>query len=205
MKKSKLIIFMVIIILVIVTIIIVKNFSKKKDNNTSVQDDNIQAVIYYTFDDKAKMPLAEDSTFSKNTKVFWQDECSGIIKKDGQELSRANNTQLTEHGKYEITVNSPSGSSTITKTIIIDKKPPEVEVKKNQSGTYTIKFADTNDVGMAKLTRLDLNSSKTLSETDLLEGGLKPTIDVKQKGYYVLEVADKYGNLYTDTTEFSIE
>lgn len=203
-KRKKMILIIGIIILAIIITIIVK-VKNNKNSNLQENEEN-HPVIYYSFDEESKMPLLDNnSAFANSPKITWSYDCSGTIKKDGQEFSSQSGVLLAEEGNYEITVKSNTGNEKVIKNLTIDKTPPEVEIKENSSGTYTINFADVNDIEMATLTKLDPKTKKLESEKDLTEGGLQKSIEIKEKGYYILKVSDKLGNLISGKTKFSIK
>lgn len=193
----------------------ITDFITKQTNNETRSEiksgtinDNVNQtspIIYYSFDDGLKKPLQDDNSIWGNvTRISWMENYSGIIKKDGQDFSNENNTVLIKDGVYEITVSSADGKNKITKTLTIDRTPPKVEIKKNASGSFTITFEDVNDVKSATLRRLDTKAQKILSEVDLTKNGLKKSIEVTEKGYYILEVVDQYGNWIDENKEFVI-
>ena len=185
------------------------NNSIKTETKNEIKNDNtnqVLPIIYYSFDDGLKKQLKDDnSTWGNVTQISWLEDYTGIIKKDGQVFSKENNTVLIKDGVYEITVSSADGKNTLMKTLTIDRTPPEVEIKKNASGTYTITFVDVNDVKSATLRRLDANGERIIEEIDLTKNGLKKSIEVKEKGYYMLEVVDEYGNWLDKNREFVIK
>lgn len=201
-KSSKKIIILVAILLIIFTIIAVVIYLKMKEQ---YENDTTQPVIYYSFDEVSKLPLLEDNTFSQNTSITWTKDCKGEIKKDQKIIAKELGTIISEEGKYEITITSPSGKNKTTKMITIDKTPPEVKITKSSSGTYTIQFADITDVGTAKLTKFDKETNELIEEKDLTKGGLQPVIEIKEKGYYMLEIKDKLGNTVKENTNFKIK
>lgn len=180
----------------------------KTETKTETKNDNKNQtlpIIYYSFDDGLKKPLQEDNSIWGNvTRISWMEDYTGVIKKDGEEFSNENNTVLIKDGVYEITVSSSDGKNKTTKTLTIDRTPPKVEIKKNASGTFTITFEDVNDVKSATLRRLDTKAEKIISEVDLTKNGLKKSIEITEKGYYILEVVDEYGNWIEDNKEFVI-
>lgn len=197
-KKIVITICIIIIILAIIVTILIKN--------NKLQQIIIKPVVYYMHDDEIKMPLLVNSkTFSINTKIIWSKSCTGIIKKDGKEISRENGMTITQEGIYEITVTSIISRQTVTKTLKIDKTPPEVQVNQNSNGSYTITFEDVNDIGVAKLIRYNSETMEVISEVDLIEGGLQKSIQITEKGYYNLKVEDYYGNIYNKNTNFNIK
>lgn len=201
-KSSKKIIILVITLLIILTIIAVVIYLKMKER---YENDKVEPIIYYSFDEVSKLPFLEDSTFARETIITWTKDCTGEIKKDGKIISKQMGEVIAEEGKYEITISSPSGKNQTTKILTIDTTPPEVKITKSSSGTYTIQFADITDVGTAKLTKFDAKTSELVEEIDLTKGGLQPVIEVKEKGYYLLEIKDKLGNLVDKNTKFRIE
>ena len=205
------------LLLVVILIGLVVLFIKKvpiadlisTETKNEIKNDNtnqVLPIIYYSFDDGLKKQLKDDnSTWGNVTQISWLEDYTGIIKKDGQVFSKENNTVLIKDGVYEITVSSADGKNTLMKTLTIDRTPPEVEIKKNASGTYTITFVDVNDVKSATLRRLDANGERIIEEIDLTKNGLKKSIEVKEKGYYMLEVVDEYGNWLDKNREFVIK
>lgn len=170
-------------------------------------NDNIEPIIYYSFNDNPNLPLSEDnSTFSNNMTIVWTENCTGVIKKDGEIISKKTGTLLSNDGIYEITTSSPSGKNKTTKIFRLDKTPPKVEIKKTTSGTYNILFDDINDIGEAILLKFDLDTNELISRTNLAEkiDILNQVITITEKGYYVFNAVDKIGNS-TDSVEFSIE
>lgn len=219
-KKRPIFKFLLVIILIALAVVFVKKVpitdlaSKQNNNETKTEikngtindnENQTSPIIYYSFDDGLKKPLQDDnSIWGKVTRISWMENCSGIIKKDGENFSNENNTVIIKDGVYEITVLSADGKYQTTKTLTIDRTPPKVEIKKNASGTFTITFEDVNDVKSAILRRLDSNAEKILSEVDLTKNGLKKSIEIKEKGYYILEVVDQYGNWVDENREFII-
>lgn len=215
-KKSPILKLLLVIILIGLVFLFFKkvpitDFINKQTNNETKSgtiSDNVNQtspIIYYSFDDGLKKPLQEDNSIWGNvTRISWMDNYSGIIKKDGQDFSNENNTVLIKDGVYEIIVSSADGKNKTTKTLTIDRTPPKVEIKKNASGTFTITFENVNDVKSATLRRLDTNAEKILSEVDLTKNGLKKSIEITEKGYYILEVVDQYGNWVDENREFII-
>lgn len=219
-KKRPIFKLLLVVILIALVVLFIKKvpiaeFISKQNNNETkseikngAMNDNknqTSPIIYYSFDDELKKPLQDDNSIWGNvTRISWMDNYSGIIKKDGQDFSNENNTVLIKDGVYEITVLSADGKNKTTKTLTIDRTPPKVEIKKNASGTFTITFEDVNDVKSATLRRLDTNAEKILSEIDLTKNGLKKSIEIKEKGYYILEVVDQYGNWVDENREFVI-
>lgn len=167
-------------------------------------NDNIEPIIYYSFNDNPNLPLEDYKTFANNITIVWTEECKGTIKKDGEKISKKNGALVLNEGIYEITVKSPSGRNKIVRNLRLDKTPPKVELKKNLSGAYSIVFEDVNDVGQAILLKFDLETNELISKTDLAQNGLEQKVEIKEKGYYVLNAIDKIGNA-TDSMEFSIE
>lgn len=215
-KKRPIFKLLLVVILIALVVLFIKKVpiaeltnkpTNKLANSETKNDDKNQTspIIYYSFDDGLKKPLQDDNSIWGNvTRISWMDNYSGIIKKDGQDFSNENNTVLIKDGVYEITVSSADGKNKITKTLTIDRTPPKVEIKKNASGTFTITFEDVNDVKSATLRRLDTNAEKILSEVDLTKNGLKKSIEITEKGYYILEVVDQYGNWVDENREFII-
>lgn len=197
-KKIVISICIIIIILAIIVTILIKN--------NKLQQIVIKPVIYYMHDDEIKIPLLVNSkTFSNNTKITWSKSCTGIIKKNGQEISKENGTTITQEGIYEITVTSIISRQTVTRTLNIDKTPPNVEISQKSNGSYTITFEDVNDIGVAKLTKYNLETMEVILVKDLTEGGLQKSIEITEKGYYNLEIEDYYGNVVSQNTTFSIK
>lgn len=219
-KKRPILKLLLVVILIGIVVVFIKkvpitdliskqtnNETRTGTNNETKKDNKNQTspIIYYSFDDGLKKPLQDDNSIWGNvTRISWMDNYSGIIKKDGQDFSNENNTVLIKDGVYEITVSSADGKNKTTKTLTIDRTPPKVEIKKNVSGTFTITFEDVNDVKSATLRRLDTKAEKILSEVDLTKDGLKKSIEVTEKGYYILEVVDQYGNWLDENKEFVI-
>ncbi len=196
-KKILLSICIIMIILLIIAIILIKN-DKLKIGGTP--------TIYYIHEDGLKMPLlASNKTFSNSTKITWPKSCTGIIKKDGEEFSKENGTTITDEGVYEITITTIITRKTVTKTLKIDKTPPSVEIKGNSSGIYIVTFKDVSDVGVAILTKFDLDTMELVSEIDLRQNGLPKSIEITEKGYYELRIEDYYGNLVSENTKFNIK
>lgn len=196
---KKVLIGILVIIFIIVAFIGGKWF-------VSYINDNTKPIIYYSFNDNPNLPLTEDNgIYSNNMTIVWTDNCHGVIKKDGEIISKVNGTLLSEDGTYEITAKSPSGKNKILKTFKLDKTPPKVELKKTVTGAYSIIFDDISDIGKAVLFKFDLETNELMSKEDLVEKGiLKPNIEITEKGYYVFTAEDKIGNV-TDGIEFSIE
>lgn len=215
-KKGPIIKLLLVVILIGLVVVFFKKvpitdlINRPISNETKIETKNDNKnqtlpIIYYSFDDGLKKPLQDDNSIWGNvTRISWMDNYSGIIKKDGQDFSNENNTVLIKDGVYEITVSSADGKNKTTKTLTIDRTPPKVEIKKNASGTFTITFEDVNDVKSATLRRLDAKAEKILSEVDLTKNGLKKSIEVTEKGYYILEVVDQYGNWVDENREFII-
>lgn len=210
-KKKPLLKLLLVIILIGAVVLLIKKvpitelISKSNSISENAIKNENSPIIYYSFDDGLKKQLQDNNSIWGNvTKITWLEDCSGIIKKDGKEFSNENNTVLIKDGVYEITVSSADGKNKTTKTLTIDRTPPKVEIKKNASGTFTITFEDVNDVKSATLRRLDTKAEKILSEVDLTKDGLKKSIEVTEKGYYILEVVDKYGNWIDENKEFVI-
>lgn len=215
-KKRPIFKLLLVVILIALVVLFIKKVpiaeltskpTNKLANSGTKNDDKNQTspIIYYSFDDGLKKPLQDDNSIWGNvTRISWMENYSGIIKKDGQDFSNENNTVLIKDGVYEITVSSADGKNKTTKTLTIDRTPPKVEIKKNASGTFTITFEDVNDVKSATLRRLDTNAEKILSEVDLTKNGLKKSIEITEKGYYILEVVDQYGNWVDENREFII-
>lgn len=204
-KRPILKLLLVIILIGIVFLFVKKEPIRELTNIISKNESKNSPVIYYSFDDGLKKPLEDNSIWGNVTKISWMDDCSGVIKRDGKDFSKENNTVIIKDGVYEITVLSADGKNKTTKTLTIDRMPPQVEVKKNESGSYTITFADVDDIKTATLRRLDTKAERILSEIDLMENGLKKSTEITEKGYYILKVIDKYGNWYEGNTEFIIE
>lgn len=218
-KKSPILKLLLVVILIGAVVVFIKKvpiidliteqsnnvIKTEKKSETNNNKNLVSPIIYYSFDDGVKKPLQDDNSIWGNvTRISWLDNYLGIIKKDGQDFSNENNTVLIKDGVYEITVSSTDGKNKTTKTLTIDRTPPKVEIKKNASGTFTITFEDVNDVKSATLRRLDTNAEKILSEIDLTKNGLKKSIEIKEKGYYILEVVDQYGNWVDENREFVI-
>lgn len=192
----------IIIISIIITIVILAIVGKMVIDYIN---DKVEPIVYYSYNDSSNLALSEDNkVFSNNLTIVWYQECSGVIKKDGQVFSKKNGALLTKEGTYEITVKSPSGKNKETKILRIDKTPPEVKIVPDFSGNYTIIFEDVNDVDKAILLKIDKETKQLISQTDLLENGLQESIEIKEKGYYILNVFDKLGNS-TEDLEFTIE
>lgn len=205
-KKRPMLKFLLVLILIGIAFIFFKKEPiKELTNIISRNESKNSPVIYYSFDDGLKKPLEDNSIWGDVTKITWMDDCSGVIKRDGKDFSKENNTVIIKDGVYEITVSSADGKNKTTKTLTIDRMPPQVEVKKNESGTYTITFADVDDIKTATLRRLDTKAERILAEIDLMENGLKKSTEITEKGYYILKVIDQYGNWYEGNTEFIIE
>lgn len=204
-KRPILKLLLVLILIGIVVLFFKKEPIKELTNIISKNESKNSPVIYYSFDDGLKKPLEDNSIWGDVTKISWMDDCTGIIKRDGKDFSKENNTVIIKDGVYEITVLSANGKNKTTRTLTIDRMPPQVEVKKNESGTYTITFADVDDIKTATLRRLDTKAERILSEIDLMENGLKKSTEITEKGYYILKVIDQYGNWYEGNTEFIIE
>lgn len=198
-KKILLSICIIIVILAIILIILIKNNKLKIIT---------EPVIYYMHEDGIKIPLlVNNKTFSNNTKITWPKTCTGVIKKDGIELSKENGMTITQEGNYEITITSIVSRKSTTKTLYIDRTPPNIEIKQNPSGSYTITFEDVSDIGVAKLERYDLETMQIVSETDFItkESGLQKSIEITEKGYYNIRIEDYYGNVVSKDTTFSIK
>ena len=205
-KKRPMLKFLLVLILIGIAFIFLKKEPiKELTNIISRNESKNSPVIYYSFDDGLKKPLEDNSIWGDVTKITWMDDCLGVIKRDGKDFSKENNTVIIKDGVYEITVSSADGKNKTTKTLTIDRMPPQVEVKKNESGTYTITFADVDDIKTATLRRLDTKAERILAEIDLMENGLKKSTEITEKGYYILKVIDQYGNWYEGNTEFIIE
>lgn len=206
-SKGKFKKFVILIIIVLIGLLIYKYINTDEWKIGTVADENEKIpVIYYSEDDGPQRILSEeDNIFSSNIEIASEEECSISVKKDGKDFSNKNITILTEEGTYEITAKSKSGKKSLTRTLQIDKTPPNVDITRNPSGSYTITFADVNDIGTAKLIKLNPSTGKTLKETDLMENQLQKSIEINEKGTYSLEVTDKLGNLFVGTTEFDIE
>lgn len=205
-NKKKIIVVSAVVLLVIVIVAVFFTISSNKENADVKQNVEInleaEPVIYYNFDNAGKMVLVDDnSTFSVDTVIIWSNSCTGKIKKDGKDFSKENNTKLLEHGKYEITVESPKKGS-ITKTINIDKIPPEFEIKEDPNGEVTITFKDVNDIETAILYKIDDETGKFTELLDLKKDGLKETFSVKEKGYYMVRCTDSVNNV--NSKEFDI-
>lgn len=195
---KKIFISILIIILIIAIFIAVKW-------GIAYANDNTEPIIYYSFNDNPNLPLDEENTvFSNNISIMWTNNCKGIIKKDGKTLSKRNGTLLSNEGTYEIIVHSPSWRNKTVRILRVDKTPPKVELKKTISGTYNIIFSEPTDVQEAILLRFDSATNELISKTNLVEDGMKESVEVTQKGYYVLSVSDRHGNS-TESIEFDIE
>ncbi|MCI8384151.1 MAG: hypothetical protein HFJ33_04725 [Clostridia bacterium] len=185
-KTISIIVFIILIIAIIVGIVLI--------NGNKQQEDDVKPIIYYSSNDVVQSPLIEDKSFSDNVKISCTENCSSSIKKDGKKFSNEANIELSEEGIYEITITTPSGKTKETKKVTIDRTPPEVEIKENNSGSYTIIFKDVKDVEVATLIKNDPDTGETISETNLKEGQLQKKVEIKEKGYYNLRVEDKLGN-----------
>lgn len=205
-KSNKKIIFCVIIVLLIIILVGVGIiiYIKQKE---AYENDTTKPVIYVRNENEiVETPIFEEKSFSNNIVISWTDSCKGIIQKEGEEISQEDNTTLKKEGTYEITVTSPTGKMQETQTVIIDKTEPKAEMKKNASGSYTITFEEVEDVEKATLKKLDVETGKIMMETDLVKNGLiKPVIEIKEKGYYILELEDKLGNSSRDKIKFKVE
>ena len=163
---KKVLIGILVIIFIIVAFIGGKWF-------VSYINDNTKPIIYYSFNDNPNLPLTEDNgIYSNNMTIVWTDNCHGVIKKDGEIISKVNGTLLSEDGTYEITAKSPSGKNKILKTFKLDKTPPKVELKKTVTGAYSIIFDDISDIGKAVLFKFDLETNELMSKEDLVEKGI---------------------------------
>ncbi len=201
MKKNTIAISL-LILLIIMSIIIILNLKNKKKQ----EQDKIQPNIYYSLDDTAKIPLIENKAIATNARISWTSDCTGEIKKDGKKFSREENILLTEEGNYEITITSPTGKNKIAQILTIDKTPPDVEIEENGTKDgYIITFKDLEDIAVATLTKMDLITKKTIKEVNLIEEGLKQSIEIKEKGRYILKIEDKLGNSVTKKTKFEIK
>lgn len=210
-KKSPVLKLLLVVILIGMVVLFIKKvpitelLSKQFSNNIKNESKNdTSLIIYYSFDDGLKKPLDNNNTWGNVTKISWMEDCLGIIKKDGKDFSKENNTVLIKDGVYEITVSSADGKNKTTKTLTIDRTPPKVEIKKNESGSFTITFEDVNDVRSAILRKIDTKTQKIANEIDLKANGLKKSIEVTEQGYYILEVVDEYGNWLEENREFII-
>lgn len=196
----------IVIILMITIVIIVMNQNNDKDIEDTQNKEinmNVEAVVYYNFQNTAEATLKEDGqVFSKNTTISWREGCTGIIKKNGQDFSNKSGTVLLEDGSYEITVTSPKKVS-VTRKLIIDKTPPEVEIQKNSDGAYTILFKNINDVETAILYRRKNKDDKDVENIDLKQKGLQEKMEIKEKGTYILECTDGVQNI--NTQKFRID
>ena len=206
-SKLKIIVPSVIALIVIIAIVlIILNKSSEKDIGTTQKKEinmNAEAVVYYSFQGAAKATVQDDEqAFPRGTEISWVEDCNGVIKKNGQDVSTANETELQEDGTYEITVTSPKNVS-VTRKIVIDGTPPEIELQKNDDGTYTILFKDINDVEKAILYRRKDKDSKEVETIDLKEKGLQEKIEIKESGRYILECTDKVKNI--NNQKFKIE
>lgn len=199
--------FIIIVIIALAGILVYKyvnEYKMKEDGNVVENERN--PVIYYTEDNGPKKILSdEENIFNTNLEITSKEECSVFIKKDGEEFSKEDTTILVDEGTYEITVKTKGGKKSTTKTLQIDKTPPDVKITRNSPKSYTITFADVNDIGTAKLIKLDASTGKTIKETNLMKDELQSSIEIKEKGIYSLEVTDKIGNLFVGNTEFEIE
>lgn len=201
LKQKRIMIIMILIILVsIISFIIFKMVNQKQDNIES----NIIPVVYYSKDGNLNIPIDEnDNFFSNNIKIVWTEECEGIIKKDGKEFSKNNNTELLQDGSYEVVVKVPNNKNKITRNFIIDTTPPQVEIKRNSSGSCTLIFEDINDIESAILTKYSSDQSKV--ERNLVEEGLKKEIEIKESGKYILKLTDKHKNSTNDNLKFTVK
>jgi len=199
-QKRIMIIAILIILILIISFIVFKIVSQKKNDIES----NIIPVIYFSKDGNLNIPINEDDKFfSNNIKIVWTEECEGLIKKDGKEVSKNNNTELLQDGNYEILVKSPDNKNKITRNFVIDTTPPQVEIKRNSSGSCTIIFEDINDIESAMLTKYNSNQSK--EERNLVEEGLKKEIEIKESGKYILRLTDKHKNSTNDNLKFTVK
>lgn len=193
----------VLIAILVIIIIIASTIIGKKV--IEYINDNIEPIIYYSFNNNPNIPLEENNDiFSNNLTIVWTSNCNGTIKKDGKVVSKNNSYLLSNEGTYEIIVKSPTGKNKMIRTIKIDKTPPQVKVVKSPVGSYNIIFSDITDVDKAILTRIDANTKQLIEEIDLINQGLKEIMEIKEKGYYIFYAIDKYGNS-TEEIEFTIE
>lgn len=201
---KKFIIILVIILIGILVYKYIKTGEWQIVRNSSTPNERTPAIYYSENYGPQRILESDDNIFSSNIEITTDEGCSISIKKDGNDFSKDNITVLIDEGIYEISAKSKSGSKSVTRTLQIDKTPPKVEINRNSSGSYTITFADINDIGRAKVIKIDPSTGKTITEIDLMKD-LKPSIEIKEKGTYSLEVIDKYGNLFVGNTEFDIE
>lgn len=199
-NKTKFIIAVIVVVVLIIIAIVVGIRINKNNDKEEIEKDkkinmNAEAVVYYSINNMSETALQEDGqTFSNNIKISWIEGCTGVIKKDGKEFSKTNGTALLEEGKYEITVTSPK-NVVVRKSLNIDSTPPEVEIKENSDGTYSIVFKDIDDIETAILYRRKNKDDKDVETTDLKEKGLQQQIEIKEKGTYILECTDKVENM----------
>lgn len=208
-KKNKvkfIIAGIVIVVLIVIAIVIGIVLNKNNDKNEvekEVINMNAEAVVYYQTNNSAEITLKEDGqVFATNLTITWVDGCTGVIKKDGKELSTQKGTTLFEDGDYEISVTSPK-NVTVTRKLTMDKTPPEVEIKENSDGTCTILFKNINDIDTAILYKFDDKSEKFVQLSDLKADGLQEKMEMKENGFYLLECADKLQNI--NSQRFEVE
>lgn len=203
---KKIIIIALVVLIVAIIIVVIFFTIRKKDSNKLKENVNIdmeaEAIIYYKFDYTEKAILSEDNNvFSSDTTITWPESCTGVIKKDGKNFSTENGTYLIEDGTYEITVTTPKKNSQ-KKSLIIDKKPPEVEIEESSDNVTKILFKDVNDVKTAILYKIDDETGKFVQLLDLKEDGLKESFEVKEKGYYLIRCTDNVENV--NSKEFEL-
>ena len=133
---KKVLIGILVIIFIIVAFIGGKWF-------VSYINDNTKPIIYYSFNDNPNLPLTEDNgIYSNNMTIVWTDNCHGVIKKDGEIISKVNGTLLSEDGTYEITAKSPSGKNKILKTFKLDKGILKPNIEITEKGYYVFTAED---------------------------------------------------------------
>ncbi len=208
-KKNKvkfIIAGIVIVVLIVIAIVIGIVLNKNNDKNEvekEVINMNAEAVVYYQTNNSAEITLKEDGqVFATNLTITWVDGCTGVIKKDGKELSTQKGTTLFEDGDYEISVTSPK-NVTVTRKLTMDKTPPEVEIKENSDSTCTILFKNINDIDTAILYKFDDKAEKFVQLSDLKAEGLQEKMEMKENGFYLLECADKLQNI--NSQRFEVE
>lgn len=197
----------VIAVLIVIAIVIGLVLNRNNDNNEVKEEENInmnaEAVVYYKTNNSAEITLKEDGqVFATNLTITWVDGCTGVIKKDGKEFSTQKGTTLFEDGNYEISVTSPK-NVTVTRKLTMDKTPPEVEIKENSDGTCTIFFKNINDINTAILYKFDDKAEKFVQLSDLKAEGLQEKMEMKEKGFYLLECSDKLQNI--NSQRFEVE
>lgn len=202
-SKKKIIIISIAVVVAIILSILLIFFLNKEEKQVELAD--IEPTIYYNFYNDIKYVLTdnEENVFGLKTTINWKDGCKGTIKKDGNIISKENGTTLEESGKYEITVIAPNKEKNV-KSLEIDKIPPEVKLEKGEANTYTLVFADINDIGKALLIKYN-DDDEILEEKDLLKEGLNEKIEIKEKGNYIFECTDKLGNAIHPEIEFEIK